>query len=182
MSEIADRYRRLSSAFTTKVDAIRDDQWNLPTPCSEWNVRELVRHAVDTQALFQGFVGRDLGRIPSFDDDPKGAWHAARAKIQSDLDDALAARAEYDGMWGRSTFEKGVDGFLAFDQVVHGWDLARATGQDERIEPDEIERITADVERFGDMLHTSGVCGPAIKPPPDADDQTRLLCVLGRRP
>jgi len=82
---------------------------------------------------------------------------------------------------GRSTFERGVDGFLSFDQVVHGWDLARAIGQDERIEPAEVSRIAADVRGMGDTLRSSGACGPALEPPPDADPQTRLLCELGRR-
>jgi uncharacterized protein (TIGR03086 family) len=181
MTEIADRYRRLSSAFTTKVEAIRDDQWDLPTPCEQWTVRDLVRHIVDTQAMFEGFVGRDLGEIPAFADDPKGAWAAARDKVRADLDDPALAQAEFDGLMGRSTFEKGVDGFLSFDQVVHGWDLARAIGQDERIEPAEVSRIAADVRGMGDTLRSSGACGPAIEPPPDADPQTRLLCELGRR-
>jgi uncharacterized protein (TIGR03086 family) len=181
MTEIADRYRRLTAAFSTKVDAIGDDQWDLPTPCEQWNVRDLVRHVFDTQAMFEGFVGRDLGEIPAFDDDPKGAWAAARDKVQADLDDPALAQAEYDGLQGRSTFEKGVDGFLSFDQVVHGWDLARATGQDERIEPHEVSRISADVQGLGDMLRSSGACGPSIDPPPGADAQTRLLSELGRR-
>jgi uncharacterized protein (TIGR03086 family) len=102
--------------------------------------------------------------------------------VQADLDNPENAQAEYDGLSGRSTFEKAVDGFLCFDQVIHGWDLARATGQDEQIAPDELKRIAADVEGMGDMLRSPGVCGPAVEPPPDADEQTRLLCTLGRRP
>jgi uncharacterized protein (TIGR03086 family) len=182
MTEIADRYRKLSHTFTTKVEAIREDQWDSSTPCNEWTVRDLLRHVVDSQAMFEGLVGRDLGEVPSFDEDPKGAWIASRDKIQSDLDDPELARAEYEGQLGASTFERAVDGFLSFDQVVHGWDLARATGQDETIEPEEIQRISADIGRLGELLRTSGACGPAIPPPHDADDQTRLLCELGRRP
>jgi uncharacterized protein (TIGR03086 family) len=182
MTEIADRYRRLTAAFTHKVDGIRDDQWTASTPCPDWTVRDLVRHVFDTQGMFEGFVGRDLGEIPAFDDDPKAAWAAARDKVQADLDNPENAQAEYDGLSGRSTFEKAVDGFLCFDQVIHGWDLARATGQDEQIAPDELKRIAADVEGMGDMLRSPGVCGPAVEPPPDADEQTRLLCTLGRRP
>jgi hypothetical protein len=80
--------------------------------------------------------------IPSVDVDPLAAWLVARDSVQADLDDPVRAQAEYDGAFGRSSFEKAVDGFLCFDQVVHGW---------------------------------------ASEPPPDADDRTRMLMLLGRR-
>ena len=136
--DTADRYRTLAGAFATKVAAIGPDQWDDPTPCEDWTVRDLVRHVVDTQGLFEGLVGRDLGEIPSVDDDAAAAFAAARAVIQADLDDPARAGETFEGFFGTSTFAQAIDRFVCFDLVVHGWDLARATGQDETIDPAEI--------------------------------------------
>jgi uncharacterized protein (TIGR03083 family) len=74
MTEIADRYRRLSDSFATTLAGVTADQWEDPTPCEDWSVRDLVRHAVDTQGMFLGFMGREVGAIPRVDDDPVAAW------------------------------------------------------------------------------------------------------------
>jgi uncharacterized protein (TIGR03086 family) len=183
MTEISDRYRRLSVAFTEKIAEVPPDRWESPSPCAGWSALDVVRHVVDTHGMFLGLVGRALPEdIPSVDDDPLAAWLVARDAVQADLDDPVRAQAEYDGAFGRSTFEKAVDGFLCFDQVVHGWDLARAAGLDETIDAEEVPVITAHAEKMGDLLRTPGVCGPALEPPRDADDQTRMLMLLGRRP
>src|SRR4051812_36830093 len=112
MTEISQRYQRLSDAFADKVGSVRDDQWDNPSPCEGWTARDVVSHMIDTQGMFLGFVGRELGDIPSVDDDPEGAWNAARAVVQKDLDDPDRAGAEFEGFFGTSTFEGGVDRFL----------------------------------------------------------------------
>ena len=91
------------------------------------------------------------------------------------------ASAEYDGLFGRTTFERSVDRILTSDVLVHTWDLARATGLDERLDPAEVERAEADMRSMGDALRTPGVCGPELVAPPDADPQTKLLAFMGRR-
>jgi uncharacterized protein (TIGR03086 family) len=181
MSEIADRYRRLSTAFADRVAAVPTDAWDSPTPCEEWTARDLVAHLVEVHGMFLGLVGRELRPGPSVDDDPLGAFVSARNQVQADLEDPERAGAEYDGYFGRTTFAETVDRFLGFDLVVHGWDLARATGQDERIPPEDVRRVWADTEVFGDAMRSSRTCGPAIEPPPGADEQARLLAYLGRR-
>jgi uncharacterized protein (TIGR03086 family) len=182
MSEIADRYRTLSETFTTKVESVPPDRWESQTPCPDWTARQLLQHVVDTHGMFLGFVGRQLGVIPSSADDPLAAWRAARDRVQADLDDPAKADEGFESFSGPTTFAESVDRFLCFDQVIHGWDLAHATGLDETIPDDEIERITADVAAFGDAIRSRGACGPAIEPAPDADPQTQLLNLVGRRP
>jgi uncharacterized protein (TIGR03086 family) len=182
MSTVADRYARLAEAFTTKIAAVAPEHWSNASPCAEWTARDIVGHVVDTHGMFLGFVGQELGAIPTAADDPAGAFAGARAAVQANLDDPARAMAEYDGFFGLTTFETAVDGFLCFDLVVHGWDLARATGLDERIEPDEVARVRERAAGFGDMLRTQGVCGPEVEVAADADDQTKLLAFLGRRP
>jgi uncharacterized protein (TIGR03086 family) len=181
MSDVADRYRRLSTAFAHRVAAVPPEAWANQTPCEEWTARQLVGHVVDVHRMFLGLVGRELRPGPSVDDDPLGAFLSARDQVQADLDDPQRASAEYDGYFGRTTFADTVDRFLGFDLVVHGWDLARATGQDERIAPEDVQRVWADTEVFGDAMRSSATCGPALEPPPDADEQTRLLAYLGRQ-
>jgi uncharacterized protein (TIGR03086 family) len=182
MSEVADRYRRLTDAFAAKVAAVPADTWEHPSPCDGWTARDIVRHVIATQAMFVGFVGLELGAIPSVDDDPVAAWDAARAVVQRALEDPACAAAEFDGFSGRSTFEAAVDRFLCFDQVVHGWDLARTAGLDERIDPAEIARVRVQAEAFGDALRGPQAFGAPVEPPAGSDDQARLLAFLGRNP
>lgn len=182
MTEIADRYRRLAAGFTEKVEAVPADRWSAQTPCEDWSARDLVQHMVDTQGMFLGFVGRSLPELPSVADDPLGAWRGATAAVQADLDDAERAAAEFDGFFGRSTFEAGVDRFLSFDLLVHGWDLAQATGQDDRIDPDDLARLQAAAEAFGDAMRAPGAFDDAVEPPHGADDQARVMAFLGRQP
>ena len=181
MSEVADRYRRLSRRFADLVAAVPPDRWDDPTPCEGWSVRQLVGHVVESQSLFRKFVGREPIATPDVADDPVGAWEAARAVVLADLEDPERATAEFEGITGRSTFEQAVDRFICFDLVVHGWDLARATGQDERIPPEDLAHVRAQTEVLGDLMRSSGAFGPPIEPPADADEQTRLLAFLGRR-
>lgn len=182
MSEISERYARLSDAFAETVAAVPDDRWSRPSPCEGWTAREVVRHVVDTQGMFLGFVGRGLGDVPSVDDDPVAAWDAARGVVLRELEDPERAKAEFDGHFGRSTFEAAVDRFLCFDLIVHRWDLARAAGLDDRIDPDDVRRADAAARAFGDAMRGPGAFGPELEAPEGADPQARLLAYLGRRP
>jgi uncharacterized protein (TIGR03086 family) len=182
MSEISERYARLADAFANKIAAVPDDRWDSQSPCPDWQARDVVGHVVTTQGMFLGFVGQELGDIPSADDDPLGAWNAARARVQANLDDPERAKAEFQGLSGRSTFEAAVDKFLCSDLVVHGWDLARAAGLEDRMEGDDIGRVRRYMESMGDGLRSPGAFGPEVEAPPGADDQGRLLAFLGRQP
>jgi uncharacterized protein (TIGR03086 family) len=181
MSEISDRYRRLSDAFAAKIAAVPANQWSAPSPCPDWTARDVVQHVIDTQGLFLGFVGKDLGPIPSVVDDPGAAWDAARAKTQRELDDPELAATEFDGFFGRSRYDEAVNRFLCFDLVVHAWDLSRATGLDERIELEDITRVREQAESFGEAMRSPRAFGPEVEAPAGADEQTRLLAFLGRR-
>jgi uncharacterized protein (TIGR03086 family) len=181
MSEISDRYRRLADEFANKIAKVPDDKWNAPSPCPDWTARDVVQHVVNTQGMFLGFVGKELGPIPSVDDDPGAAWDAARAKTQHELDDPELAAAEFDGYFGRSRYDEAVDRFLCFDLVVHGWDLARATGLDEEIDDEDIVRVRKGAEDFGDAMRSPQAFGPELEAPAGADGQTKLLAFLGRR-
>lgn len=182
MSEIADRHRRLAARFTARVEAVPPDRWESPSPCEGWTARDVVAHVAGNAAMFLGLIGRDPPAGPPAERDPLGAWVTGRDATQAALEDPAVATTEYDGLRGRMTFEQGIDQFACFDLVVHAWDLARATGQDDRLDPEEVSRVFAAARSMGDALRGPGAFGPAVEPPPGADEQAQFLAFLGRRP
>ncbi len=182
MTEVSQRYRRLGDAFAAKIDAVPTGRWTAQSPCADWTAREVVGHVVSTQGLILGLVGRELGEVPSVDDDPAAAWAAARAVVQADLDDPARAGTTFEGSMGKMTFEETVDRFLCVDLVVHGWDLSRAAGLDDHIEPEDVARVRKIAEGFGDAIRSPQAFGPEVEAPPGADEQAKLLAFLGRTP
>ena len=182
MSAIAERISQLSDRFESLIANVEAGDWANRSPCEEWTARDVVRHVIDVHQMMLRPLERTLGPAPSVDDDPLGAFRAARADIAGVLDDPGLATTEYDGFFGRSVVEQTIDGFLGFDLVVHGWDLATATGQAMTIGPDEIARIRAQVDGLGDALRSPGVCAQPVEVPEDASEQDKLLAFLGRDP
>ncbi|MGH3494629.1 MAG: TIGR03086 family metal-binding protein [Sciscionella sp.] len=176
MSEIADRYRRRAAGFTARVEAVADDRWSRPSPCEGWTARDVVQHMTDGAATFLRRVDREIPAASS----PAALWAATRDMVQVALDDPTVASTEYDTPMGRMSFEQGVDQFVSFDTLIHTWDLARATGGDERLDPDDVHAAFEASQPLDAMLRSPGVCGPKLDPPPGADEQTRLLAFLGR--
>ncbi len=72
-------------------------------------------------------------------------------------------------------------GHRFIDVLIHGWDLAVATGQDTTLDPELVETCWEIVRPQLDLLQGSGAFGTNVDVPDDADSQTRLLAVLGRR-
>jgi uncharacterized protein (TIGR03086 family) len=187
--EISDRFARVAAQFTDRVGAVADDAWDNPAPCEGWVARDVVRHLVGWlpgPGYLLGTWGVETGPVPSVDDDPLGAWNAVRAAVQGALDDpAVATRAEDAGPPGRLTLEAAVDMTVTPDVLIHTWDLARATGLDERLDPGEVERQLAGIRALppevDEAMRNSGHYGPRVEVAPDADDQARLLAFMGRR-
>lgn len=182
MTKICDRYRELSAEFTRRVAAVPAGRWGDPSPCAGWSVRDVLTHMLDTHRSMPALVGLDPGLQLSADEDPGSAWAEARDAMQALLDDPHRAGLEYDGFFGRTSLERTVDTFLGIDLLVHGWDVARATGQDETLPPGEVSRVHADALSLGETLRMEGVCGPAVSVPDDAPEQDKLLGLLGRDP
>jgi uncharacterized protein (TIGR03086 family) len=182
MNAVADRIAHLSDQFEAVISKVSPDAWSNPSPCSEWTARGVVRHIVDVHGMMLRPLERRLSAAPDVDDDPLGAFQAARADVATVLAEPQLAGTEYDGLFGRAVVEETIDGFLGFDLVVHRWDLARATGQRTHIEDDEVARIAVQAEHLGDALRTPGVCGPPVEVPAEASPADRLLGLLGRDP
>ena len=180
MTDIADRYRRLSRRFTDLIEAVPAAQWSSPSPCSDWTAGGVLEHVVMTEV---DFYRRHIDPSVSFDGlDASATWPQIRDLVQSALDDPARAATPYDGMLGPTTFAATIDQFYSLDLVVHAWDIARATGASEFlvIPGDEIVAATAAIAPLVDLMRQPGGFGPEIDVADDVDPQTRLLAVLGR--
>jgi uncharacterized protein (TIGR03086 family) len=183
MSEISERYRKVAGRFTQRAREVPDGAWDNPTPCEGWVARDVVRHMVEWMpGFFASNAGLDLPHAQSVDDDPAGAWEALSDALQNALDDPDTATHEFEMRMGRYTVEDAIATFCIGDVLVHTWDLARATGLDETLDPDEVHRMVDGMEPIDDLLRQSGQYGPRVEVPGDADEQTRLIAFTGRQP
>lgn len=183
MSPIAERYRKIAGRFTERVKEVPDDAWANPAPCEGWVARDVVGHLVEwLPAFFFGTWGIALPPSPSVDEDPVAAWAAVDRAIQSALDDPAVAGRECETRMGRSTFEETFDMIGTNDVFLHTWDLARAAGLDETLDPDEVHTLFVGMEPVDELLRQSGHYGPRVEVPDDADEQTKLIAFIGRNP
>jgi len=167
------------------------DQHAAPTPCAEWDVRALLSHIVGTLWLAEGLFADQQprypmapGALPTVDvcgDDPVVAYAEAAAA-------ALAAAGQGDALTRMHVTPlgempgPGLAGFTTLDILVHGWDLAQATGQ-----PTDLDgRLAAHVLGFAEQALTAANraprIGPALAVAADAPVTSRLVAFLGRRP
>ena len=175
-SDLLDLYRQASDWAVDKV-AGAAQSLDATTPCDDWDVRTLMNHMLDTQRYFvKAARGEDatppLGSPPdTVSDDPVADFQAARS-------DVLATFQE-PGVIEKTGPMLGI----AFsDQLLHGWDLARATGQDATM-PEPLPEAAYEMihGRFTDDQR-KGVFKPAVAVPATASAQDRLLAYTGRRP
>ncbi|MDP9868005.1 MULTISPECIES: TIGR03086 family metal-binding protein [Streptosporangium] len=189
MSEIAARYRTRADIFAAKVAAVRPDQWSNPSPCTEWTARDVVGHIVEMHGAMLYPLGRSLSPARTVEEDPLAAFASARADVEALLADPAAAASGVDSPAGHVTTEQHIDQVVSADMVLHGWDLARATGQDDTIDPAELAAMWPGVQQIPDELRIPGavrpgvvVFGPKVEVPDDAPLQHRVLGLLGRDP
>lgn len=183
MSFAAD-YREIAGLFTEKVRGVPPERWDDPAPCEGWVARDVVRHLVD---WFSGWLdsaaGIELPTGAGVDTDPVETWTAMSDAVQAILDDpGTAQRTIDDRHIGQMPLDRAIDMVFTGDVFLHTWDLARATGQDETLDPDRCARMLAGMEPLDEVLRQSGHYGPRTPVPPDADVQTRLLAFIGRTP
>jgi uncharacterized protein (TIGR03086 family) len=187
MADLPALFRRNAESFGALVDRVGDGQWSGPTPCTEWDVRTLVNHVVYEQLwaphLCAGETIADVGDRYEGDvlgDDPKGAWHGG-------IDGSRAAfdKVDLDATVHLSFGDVPASEYLVqmvTDLAVHGWDLAKATGGDTTIDPETATLLLDTWSAQEELVRGSGVFGDEIKVGADADDQAKLLALLGRDP
>ena len=188
--ELFDAFDLAVASTAEIVKGTSASQLSAPTPCSEWDVRALLNHVIGTlwlaDALFADHEPRHPmapGRLPAADlagADPAAAYAEAAAA-------ALAAAGQGDALTRLHVTPLGempgpaLAGFTTLDIVVHGWDLATATGQ-----PADLDgRMAAHVLGFAEQAITPQTRAPRIGPartvPADAPLTDRLAAFMGRQ-
>jgi uncharacterized protein (TIGR03086 family) len=177
-----DRYDRAAATATAVVGTVRADQYDDPTPCTEWTVRQLLNHLIGGNKSF-------VARVTDGAAVDRGADHVGPDHIASfeasvaELRAAFAADGVLDRVFpgplgdapGRALVNMRVNEFM-----VHAWDLARATGQSTDLDPELAAESLADFERLQDSGRGGAMFAPRQAYPPDATVADRLAATAGR--
>ena len=183
--ETSELFHRTVLRWQEIVSGVGEGQWAAPTPCEGWDVRALVNHVCGeglwAVPLFEGATLEEVGDRFDGDvlaDDPKAAaLQAARAA------DAVAAQRLQPGVRVHLSYGEEDAGEyamqLAADHLVHGWDLAAATGQERSMDPELVAAVAGWFADREEMYRSGGAVGPRA----DAagDPQAELLAAFGRR-
>ena len=175
-----------AAAFTERVRAVPPERWSEQSPCAEWTVRDVVNHMTYEQRWVPPLLaGKTIAEVgDQFEGDllgadPVGAWEDA---IAAALRSWAMAREdqEVNLSSGPSPAREYAEEML-LDLVVHGWDVARGAGLDERLDPSLVSHVLAYAEPHAEEYAGSGLFGTPVETD-RTDDQSRLLAMLGRDP
>jgi len=173
--------------FGRRVQRVAARQWHDATPCRAWDVRALVNHLTVEQLwvppLIAGMTLPDVGDRFDGDQlghDPVATWDAAAAGAVA----ALEVPGALDRTVHLSYGDRDAAGYcweMTSDLLVHTWDLARATGTEETLDPELVDVIYRRAAPYASKLHESGLFDRPVPVLDGADPQTRLLALFGRR-
>lgn len=173
---VIDRISQLSAAFATRVDGVTD--WSAASPCEGWTARDVVAHVTNGyRSLAAGGSAAEVGP----DEDIAAAFHSARSAMLEALAQPGALEAVAPGPMGPMPVEQLVGRLICTDTLVHTWDLARATGQDETLDADAVAGGYSGLKPMDAMIRRPGVFSDKVPAPEGADLQTEFLSFLGRK-
>lgn len=181
LPEPVDLYRRAAADAVRVASRVRPDQLDLPTPCADWTVQDLLDHLVGgTRYLGAALAGSE----------PSATSGTTVEEFRAGVDACVTGLAD-PGSWSRTcasplgfewtVLEAAAGTFM--DLLLHTWDLAAATDQSRDLDPELVEACTAmflpDMPERG---RAAGIIGPAVTVPESAAAQDRLLAAMGRTP
>jgi uncharacterized protein (TIGR03086 family) len=177
-------YHRTVEAWATQVNDVRADQWDRRTPCSGWTVRDLVNHVAGedrwTRPLMEGRTIADVGDSLDGDllgSDPIGAALDAAKDAVAAVAERLPRHERVHLSYGDEEPDEYVRQ-LAADHLVHGWDLAAATGSGTHLDPQLVAAVGAWFAEREDLYRSAGLVGPRARL--TGDPQADLLAQFGR--
>jgi uncharacterized protein (TIGR03086 family) len=195
MSEQADRFRRAADGFQQRIEAVPADAWDSPSPCPNWTARDVVAHVINEarrvvatvhnrvpEPLY-GVPVAEMGTLPamSADADPAAAWAQVSAGMTAAIDDPRCRQVALPTPVGPLPFADSLEA-LPEDVLIHTWDLARAIGGDEKLDPEIVAHVYEHLMPMDEALRQPWAFGPKVTPPAGADAQTEFLCFVGRQP
>ncbi|MBN6039344.1 TIGR03086 family metal-binding protein [Amycolatopsis sp. 195334CR] len=184
--DFLDAHAEALRGFDELVHRIGRDQWDDPTPCTEWTVRDLLGHLVYEQLwapdLLDGATVEQVGDRydgEQLGDHPVRRWETA----------SRAARRAFEGT-GRETVhvsfgEIPLEDYgwqMTGDLAVHGWDLAVAIGAEYRVGDELAEDLLAELGPQVSGWQGGGIFAAPVRTAPDATPSDRLVALLGRDP
>ena len=190
--DIVQLHERALDETARLVDAVRPDQMSLPTPCSDWDVRALLAHLAGGNIRYAGLTrgepikpGPARGGGPAADllgDDPAGAYRRSAAAVDAAWrDPALLDRTfalPIGVLPGRAALT-----LHLVETVIHGWDVARATGQRPAFAPDVVRTAMQFTQASAPGDRPPGAAfAPSVPVADDLPEIDRLAAFLGRRP
>ncbi|MFB9661798.1 TIGR03086 family metal-binding protein [Glycomyces mayteni] len=191
MTEPGADFKPVTDLVAGLLAGVEDAQLAAPTPCEEYRVGHLVDHFL---GLTLAFTAAARGERGPYNDTPPAApsaeppadWRPLLAERLQTLADAWAEPSAWDGdaTAGGVTFPAAIMGLVGLNEVaVHGWDLAKATGQPYDLDPAAITTLTAFVAQDADDQEArNGIYAPPVQPAPDATPQDRFIALTGRNP
>jgi uncharacterized protein (TIGR03086 family) len=168
---------------------LTDEQLNSPTPCEKLSLRDLVAHVGGLALAFTAAARKAFGELT--DDPPvEGVpldedWRTAYPARLAELARAWREPAAWEGMSraGGVDFPGEVAGIVALTEVViHGWDVAAATGQDYDVDPATLDAVLPHVTAIAAEGPVEGLFGPAVPVADDAPTLERVIALSGRDP
>ena len=174
------------TALSERVHAVPSERWDHDTPCTEWTVRDLLNHLTAEHLWAADLLdGRTIEEVGDRYDgdvlggDPASAWDRAAEASRTRWGTTPPDR-EVDLSWGPTPALEYAEQMLG-DLVVHGWDLARGAGLDERMPLEAVEHVLAYArDRIGGWSGSGMFAAPVDV---DSDDpQDQLVALFGRRP
>ena len=174
-------------AETDKIVAgVTADDLAKQTPCTEFKVTDLLQHLVGSNVMFTKIAKGDsfqgaqaLPDMPG--DDPIQAWKESSRQVSEAWQDRDLLQKTVDLPFGTVPAEFGL-GIHFLEVLVHGWDLAKATGQEAKLDPDLAQAAYDMISPVIEMGRAGGAFGPEVPVSPDAPIHERLVGLLGRAP
>jgi uncharacterized protein (TIGR03086 family) len=182
--DTAEIYRRTVDWWRGGLEGVGEGQWSDPTPCASWDVRQLVNHVVGedlwAEELLQGRTIDEVG--DRLDGDLLGDSPAdvARSAADTGVDAVTRLLPERETVhlsYGEERAEEYV-WQIAADHLIHGWDLAAATGGDTRMDPDLVDAVAEWFAEREDLYRGAGAIGGRVAL--NGDPQHDLLARFGR--
>lgn len=177
-------YRRSVASWTDRVLSIGPEQWARATPCTGWDVRALVNHVVVedlwTEPLMRGASIEEVGDRLDGDllgPNPREAALGAAERAVHAVAEALPTQGIVHLSYGDEHMHEYVTQ-LAADHLIHGWDLAVATGGDAQLDQELVEYVAAWFAEREEIYRSAGVVGAHAAGGGDA--QSNLLASFGR--